>query len=254
MYRSKPPKAPLSLGRGGDSAAPAPESEVGLTPPAADHTATIMVVMRERVAGISSALSPASALLLALLAFAFALAGCGGGEDATGGEETNAGEPVETAVAGDPREKLKSHEDSGGGAAQYENARSAGTVVEWGEEAGPEDFEAVAAALHGYLDAKAVRDWALACEYMSQEAIESIAQFDPAGEEAECSQLLENFSSGTAPEILRRLAIADVGSVRIAGDEAHALYTGAKGFGFFMPMVREDGLWKVRALAPSILP
>lgn len=188
-------------------------------------------------------------LVVALLA----LAGCGGGDDdGNGGANGAAG--GEMTSAGGEREQLKSHDDSGGGAEQYENARSAGTVVEFGVEASPEDFEAVAAALHGYLDAKEARNWELACQYMSSEAIKSIAQFAPEPETATCPRLLEDFSSGTSPKILRRLAVADVGSVRIAGDEAHALYDGARDFGFFMPMAFEDGLWKVRALAPSILP
>ena len=188
-----------------------------------------------------------------LVALVLLIGGCGG--DDASGDGTAAGSGEETTpAAGVERKQLKSHSDSGGGAAQFENARSAGTVVEFGVEASQEDFEAVAAALHGYLDAKAARDWELSCEYMSKEAVESIAQFAPDPESADCPDLLQEFSSGTAPEILRRLAVADVGSVRIQGDQAHALYTGAKGFGFFMPMVFEDGLWKVRALAPSILP
>lgn len=176
------------------------------------------------------------------------LAGCGG--DGNGDEV--GGEPA--PEVGDERRQLKTHNDSGGGAGQYENARSAGTVVEFGVEASQEDFEAVAAAMHGYFDAKEARDWELSCEYMSSEAIESIAQFDPTGDTSDCPALLESFSSGTSPEILSRVAVADVGSVRIDGDQAHALYIGARDFGFFMPMVFEDGLWKVRAMAPSMLP
>lgn len=200
----------------------------------------MMIAMWERVLGI---------LIVATLSLAACgVAACGGGE--------NGGDGTEQAGAsnGDERRQLKSHNDSGGGAEQYRNARSAGTVVEFGSEAGPQDFAEVAAALHGYLDAKEARDWELACEYMSTEAVESISQFAPDPEAMDCPELLEEFSSGTSPEILRRLAIADVGSVRISGDQAHALYTGAQKLGFFMPMVYEDGLWKVRALAPSMLP
>lgn len=198
-----------------------------------------------------AAISLIAGMLLAL--GALLIVGCGGDNGA--GSDDAASTAAETvSVEGDEREQLKSHNDSGGGAAQFENARSAGTVVEFGTEASQEDFEAVAAAVHGYLDAKEARDWELSCEYMSAEAIESIAQFAPEPDTADCPQLLEDFSSGTSPEILRRLAVADVGSVRIQGDQAHALYKGAKGFGFFMPMVLEDGLWKVRALAPSVLP
>lgn len=184
-----------------------------------------------------------SVVLLATLCFL--LAGCGGSD----GSEADS-----TSGSGGERRQLKTHDDSGGGAAQFENARTAGTVVEFGTEAGPEDFAAVADALHGYLDAKAARDWELSCEYMSQEAIKSIAQFDPEGETSDCPALLEQFSSGTSPKILRRLAVADVGSVRIQGNEAHALYWGTQDMGFFMPMVYEEGQWRVRALAPSILP
>lgn len=190
-----------------------------------------------------------------VLTCVLALGGCGGdegkGAEATAGEETSTS--AAGAASGEERRQLKSHNDSGGGAAQFENARTAGTVVEFGEEADAEDFEAVAAALHGYLDAKEAQDWGLSCEYMSREAIESIAQF-AADPDASCPELLEEFSSGTSPKILRRLAVADVGSVRILGNEAHALYKGAKGFGFFMPMVFEEGQWKVRSLAPSMLP
>lgn len=45
-----------------------------------------------------------------------------------------------------------------------------------------------------------------------------------------------------------------IASLRVEGDRGFALYHGAKDVGYFVPMVKEEGEWKVGALAPSDFP
>ena len=45
-----------------------------------------------------------------------------------------------------------------------------------------------------------------------------------------------------------------IASFRVEDDRGYALYHGPKGVNYFVPMVNEDGEWKVGALAPSEFP
>jgi hypothetical protein len=70
---------------------------------------------------------------------------------------------------------------------------------------------------------------------------------------ASCPRILTSLSEGIAPASLRRAAIADVGALRIEGEGGFILFHGVEGVEYFMPMVREEGSWKVAALVPSAL-
>ena len=150
---------------------------------------------------------------------------------------------------------LPQHHDSGGGAKQFETKTGDNSIQESGSEASGSEFTVAAAALHAYLDARAAHAWATACEYLSAGLTRQLTQISAGqgGQQPSCAELLAGLSAGLPPSVLREVAVADVGSLRVEGDSGFLLFHGANGVDWFVPMVREDGTWKVAALAPSAL-
>jgi hypothetical protein len=144
------------------------------------------------------------------------------------------------------------HDDSGGGVEQFRTKGGDNSVQEFGAEATDSDFEAAAAALHGFLDARAAGDWAAACEYVSSSIVASLEQLasrSPKLKDKGCAALMEALS-GEVPEPIRKeAAIADVGALRVEGDQGFLLYRGARGEKYAITMADEDGEWKVASLA-----
>lgn len=170
-----------------------------------------------------------------------------------GGEKASSGGDGEGDAAADPPRWLKQHHDSGGGAGQFEVAGGDNSVQEYGAEADSGQREEAAAALHAFLDARVAREWAAACAYLSVSAIialEQIPQITDHPEVSGCPEILAALGSEAAQRLLVKGAVADVGALRIEGDSGFILYHGADGNDFVMPMVRDDGSWKVGSVEP----
>jgi hypothetical protein len=149
-----------------------------------------------------------------------------------------------------------SHHDSGGGAAQFRVKEGDNTVQEFGQEAGAAERTRAAAALHGYLDARAARDWSSACSFLSLstlaavEQIPKIAQKEIKGKISSCPAVLEALTAGAPTAALKASAIADVGALRVRGSSAYLLFYGFHHHDLLMPMVKERGSWKVGGVEP----
>ncbi len=175
-----------------------------------------------------------------------------------GSGNSGGGHPKRSRSSGDavPGENTHftppAHRDSGGGARQFEARGGDNSIQESGQEASGSDFGEAAAALHAYLDARAAGAWAVACEYLAPGVYRGLA--GQGGGAPGCAEILAGLSAGLPPRALRDVAVADVGSFRVEGDSGFLLFHGAHGVDWFVPMVREDGSWKVAALAPSALP
>lgn len=179
-------------------------------------------------------------------------AGQGGDEGSGGG--SNAGEPA----GGDAGDFVpEKHDDSGGGSEQFKVKGGDNSVQEFGEEAGGEEFEAAAAALHNFLDARAEGNWAAACRYMSKAVVESFEELAAQSKQldgASCGAIVEGLTNPAAKASMKEEAEqADVGSLRIEGERAFLIYTGVDGTVMAMPMANEDGEWKVGSLAGTPL-
>jgi hypothetical protein len=225
------------------------------------------------------------AAALALLGAVLILSACGSGEGgstsstsvATTGQSTPAAQQPSRGRAGSPQGQgvtkpkqsdaaakdtsagfhPKPHHDSGGGGAQFERKGGDNSIQESGSEARGSEFDQAAAALHGYLDARAAGAWSAACTYLAPGLTDSLAQLTGAGgsgAKPSCPQLLATLSTGLPPAALREAAIADVGALRVKGKSAFLLFKGAHGSAYFMPMARAGGEWKVAAIAASALP
>lgn len=173
-----------------------------------------------------------------------------GGESAGGGGagSQKAGGPTDGTADGE----AGAHRDSGGGAEQFVTPGGDNSVQEFGAEAGESEFEEAAAALHAFLDARAEGDWATTCEYLSTEVLRSFEQFATRSEDLRgkgCPELLASVSGPATEDARREAAIADVGALRADGDQGFLLYRGAEDTPYAIPMAREEGRWKVAALA-----
>jgi hypothetical protein len=154
------------------------------------------------------------------------------------------------------RPPVPSDRDSGGGAAQFRGSGD-NSIQESGVEASASEREQAAASLHGYLDSHAAGHWAAACHYLSATVVAGLerigAMTHENGGQSGCAAALATLSRGVQPSVLREGARADVGSLRVNGDKGFALYHGARGTSYAMPMVQESGEWKVAALAGAPL-
>lgn len=217
-------------------------------------------------------------VLTALLALGVASCGDGGDADSTTaptsaaqrqGGETAATTPADAGKTGESESEsergegsagtngsAKSHEDSGDGSAQFRVRGGDNSVQDFGAEAGESELGEAAAALHGFLDARAARDWATACDYVSGDIVESLRQLATRSKQLRdkgCPQLLAALTGGVSQAALAEAAEADVGALRIEDDRAFLLYHGARNTDYTMPMASEDGSWKVAALAGTPL-
>jgi hypothetical protein len=219
-------------------------------------------------------MSAGSKLLIALVAalLAFGLVACGGEDDSTSTATDAAAQgQAQNGKRGDdgssddfvPRE----HDDSGGGSSQYRVKGGDNSVQEFGAEAEDTERDAAARALHNFLDARAQEAWEAACSYLSTEVQESLESFAVKAQEAaakqdkaeqfddtSCASILRRLTNPAAlPELRKEAAQAAVGSLRIGGDRAFLLYTGLGDTVFAIPVVNENGDWKVATLAGTPL-
>jgi hypothetical protein len=156
----------------------------------------------------------------------------------------------------------RQHDDSGGGSAPFRVSGGDNSVQEFGAEAADPELEAAAAALHNFLDARGQEAWASACSFLSAEVSESLEAFVVKSQEAaekqgksipedtSCATVLSSLTNRAAlPELRKEAAAADVRSLRVEGDRAFLIYTGLGGTVIAIPVVNENGSWKVASLA-----
>lgn len=142
-----------------------------------------------------------------------------------------------------------SHHDRGGGSEQFRVRGGDNTVQEFGQEAGAAERARAATALHGYLDARAARDWSSACSFLSLSTLAVIEQIPKLahkqGTKSGCPAVLGGLIGGAPTAALKASAIADVGALRVRGNSAYLLFHGPHHYDLLMPMVKERGSWKV---------
>lgn len=235
--------------------------------------------------GPKTLIAAAAAMLLAV-----ALAACGGGSDSssTTTEATAQGQAAVESSAGGPAQGKakpgggeaksgfgessaksgsaggnsgnfvpKNHHDSGGGSEQFRVKGGDNSIQEFGAEADAAEFDAAAAALHNFLDARAAGDWAAACSYMSKrvtDSLEKLAAQSKQGGATSCGEILEKLTNPAAKQLLlTEAAKADVASLRLEDEGAFIIYTGLGGTALAIPMANEGGAWKVSSLAGTPL-
>lgn len=189
--------------------------------------------------------------------------GGGSGSDDSGDGGSGGSDGAEGSDDFVPRQ----HDDSGGGSGQYTVKGGDNSVQEFGTEADDAERNAAARALHNFLDARGQEAWEAACSYLSTEVRESLEMFAAKAQEAAakagkaeqfeatgCASILGRLTNRAAlPELRKEAEQADVGSLRIEGDQAFVIYTGISGTVLAMPVANESGSWKVASLAGTPL-
>ena len=177
-----------------------------------------------------------------------------GGPKSAGSSDGGEGQPDGGSAADFvPRQ----HTDSGGGSEQYQVKGGDNSVQEFGEEAEDPEFEAAAAALHNFFDARAEGNWAAACEYMSAAMIESFEELAKAAkqiDDSSCGSILAGLTNPAAKASMKTEAEeADIGSLRVEDDRSFLIYTTGGDVILAMPMANEDGAWRVASLTGTPL-
>jgi hypothetical protein len=192
--------------------------------------------------------------VLALAALmATGLAACGGG-DSEGSTSTPAATSTEETTAAPTTTKDK----GSGSSADFRTPGGDNSIQNFGEEADATETDAATVVLAGFLRAQAKGDLAKECSYLAKSTVaplEELASRSPQVKGNGCAAVLAELAaastSGSTPAPTMPGAIA---SLRLEGDRAFALYHGTHGADYFVPMVKEDGKWKVGALAPTEFP
>jgi hypothetical protein len=202
--------------------------------------------------GVSKLVLPLA--LLALLAFG--LSACGGGDSTTG--STAATTQESTAPSGEGQGSDQGKEESADEAsASFRVKGGDNSIQDYGEEADSSEVAAASAALSSYLKARAAGNWATQCAELAKSAVAPLEQLganSPQLKGKGCAAILK-LLMGRAPASTRANPLSgDVASLRFEGDRGFALFHGAGGTDYFVAMVKEDGKWKVGAIAPSEFP
>jgi hypothetical protein len=111
--------------------------------------------------------------------------------------------------------------------------------------------------VHAYYVARANEEWARACTYLASSMQEELERFAvQSGQEGspDCATLLKALTRHPLPASLRREStIVDAGSLRIDESNSFLIYHGADRTVFAMPVVEEDGTWKLTLISPTAL-
>jgi hypothetical protein len=196
------------------------------------------------------------AALAVLLLLAVGLAGCGGDSGSTATSTTaSTSTPAAAGGAGEAAAKasVAPLRVSADGSASFRVKGGDNSVPDYGSEAAASELAQAAKTLHAYMVARAKRDWAKSCTYLSAAARESAEQLASSRRGKGCAVGLAAFSAGVSPSAARELTVIDVASLRVEGPQGFLLYRGAGDTLFSMPMVREGSVWAVGLLLPSML-
>lgn len=125
-------------------------------------------------------------------------------------------------------------------------------IPAYGHEAGDAQSRAAESSLAGFLKARAGENWAAVCSDLSHAFREHFEEFvrraklGPQG----CAPALGMLSKSATATSPAGPPPHHLTSLRIRGEKAFALWVGADGQGYAMPMVREGNAWRFTQLAP----
>jgi hypothetical protein len=184
--------------------------------------------------------------VLAMTVLAIAAIGCGG-ESSTGAgvAETTAEEREYPWVMGAAREFLIPGGDN--------------IVQTFGEEASKAEREEASRVVHAWMKARVAEDWVTDCGHLSRAYVKILvvdARNVTEGKATNCPQALEYFGDNASGSSGNTLT-GPIDSLRIAGPEdteseweAWAQWHGPAGRDWVLPLVREEGTWKVSVASP----
>ncbi len=199
-----------------------------------------------------------------------ATAPSGGGNDATNPTPGDADRDGNEKQAGDDKGGSPDNGDSSSGDAESSGGSGAGegsdafrtpggdnSIQDYGDEADSDQREAAEASIVAYLDARAAGNWAESCEYLATAAVEPLEQLAESSPQLKgkgCAAIIGALSAQLPASSRANPVTEGIASLRFEDERGFALFHGRGGVDFFLPVVEEDGEWKVGALAPSEFP
>lgn len=169
---------------------------------------------------------------MALVGLALVMAGCGGSSSSsTGGGSSSSPDP---AAKPEPN-------------AEFKTTHGAKKIVNFGEEASLEEWEAANAVVVENLKAREAGDWAGQCKTLSQAGIEEIRGTK---KRSECPARLKEIGEPLSQtKRLREDTLpGSIQVLRVEGNEGYALYNGDNGNDYAVPLKKENGQWRVARL------
>lgn len=183
---------------------------------------------------------------LTMIALAIAAAGCGDDSSTGAGltETSEEGRPYPW-VTGTAREFLVPGGDN--------------LVQSFGKEASAGEREEANQVVHAWMKARVAEDWVTDCGYLSREYIKVLvpdARSVTNGKATNCPQALEYFGDNASGSSGNTLT-GPIDSLRVKTPdetetewEAFAQWHGPNGRDWVLPLVREEGTWKVGNASP----
>jgi hypothetical protein len=150
-----------------------------------------------------------------------------------------------------------SRPQSGGKASEFiKPGNKNNKYAEFGQEGSDEEREAVSRVLEENLRARAAGDWASQCSSMAAAVIKEIEGPEASKIGSQCATLLRQLALPLRESAFARAntLTGPVDVLMVKGPRAYALYHGAKGKDYAMPMENVDGKWKVGALLTREIP
>jgi hypothetical protein len=174
-------------------------------------------------------------VLVALVVVTFVLSACGGGSSSSSTGSTS-----------------HSHGSPSSKSAQVNKPSGGAEITAYGKEAVEAERETASRVLEANLKARASEDWAGQCASLSAELIKEIVERAEliSGKKGtgSCPEGLE-FESEPVPEsVLKNPMSGPIDALRVEGSKGYALFHGADGIEYAMPMVEEGGRWRVGQL------
>jgi hypothetical protein len=170
--------------------------------------------------------------LVALIALLVAISGCGDGSGSS-----SSGRP-----APEP-------------SSQFKATKADKKIVDFGEEAPPEEREAAGLVLAANFKAREAADFSTQCSSLSRQMLEQLSGPGKKEPAASCPSALRKLAeplSGTK-NIRKDTLGGPITALRCKGAGGYALFHGTDGGDYAMPMNKEGGEWKVGALVTTEL-
>jgi hypothetical protein len=136
------------------------------------------------------------------------------------------------------------------GSVQFRVEGGDNSVQDFGQEGSRFERQAAAIALHGFLEARAAREWQKACSELSGSVRRSLADLaGQLGRRSGCAGGLAATSASLSGPALARTEVADVGALRVRGNRGFLLYYGAGKVPYGLLVLKESGAWRLGAVS-----
>jgi hypothetical protein len=175
--------------------------------------------------------------LPAACALLFLLVGCGGGSTTSASKEKT----------------VDWSEYPPGPTRQFIVPGGDNVVQTFGREATPAEREKVSSDVQAWLRARAARNWAKDCSYLVASSVkyaESSASYMAQHKVSSCDKALAVIAAKVQSASRTYNMAGGVVSLRLGEGHGYAQYHGNDGRDWVVPVIREDGEWKIAALDP----